>query len=196
MLKRHDVIIKVERAMKTRKTLQTLKVIQILKFKARVQNISSMTKSKRKSVLSIDQSTAIKEVFDLFDKDGSGKVSVEELVDIFETLGQTLTEQEAIELVSGLDKDGDGELDFEEFCGYLESIMHDEDLPASDLVENMFTIFDMDSSGKITVEEFAATLAKLGNNLSQEDIQAVVMEVDEGKNIYLSILSIFYFPFY
>ena len=51
--------------------------------------------------------------FKLYDKDGSGKISLKELID---TLGNSgLDEKLFSEMISIADKNNDGEIDFEEF---------------------------------------------------------------------------------
>ena len=59
----------------------------------------------------------LRAAFATFDKDGSGKLSVDELVDVFTRPGgkQAMNEAEARAFVAKHDKDGDGELDLDEF---------------------------------------------------------------------------------
>ena len=47
-----------------------------------------------------------REAFQLFDKDGGGTISIKELKQVFEALGQSPTEAEVQEMISGVDKDG------------------------------------------------------------------------------------------
>ena len=63
-----------------------------------------------KNALSNDRLVA---AFKLYDKDGSGKISLKELID---TLGNSgLDEKLFSEMISIADKNNDGEIDFEEF---------------------------------------------------------------------------------
>ena len=60
-----------------------------------------------------------KEAFSLFDKDGDGTVSTNELGQVMRTLGQNPTEAELNDMIKEVDVDGNGEIDFEEFVGLM-----------------------------------------------------------------------------
>ena len=57
----------------------------------------------------------LKESFALFDKDGNGFISRDELMRVMTTLGETLTKEEAQEIVDQADIDKDGQIDYHEF---------------------------------------------------------------------------------
>jgi calmodulin len=51
--------------------------------------------------------------FEVFDRDGSGTISSEELRLVMKQLGENLTDREIQEMVEEADKDGDGNIDCE-----------------------------------------------------------------------------------
>lgn len=53
--------------------------------------------------------------FEVFDRDGSGTISSDELRLVMKQLGENLTDQEINEMLQEADKDGDGMIDCE-FC--------------------------------------------------------------------------------
>lgn len=53
--------------------------------------------------------------FQVFDKDGDGKISMAELKTVMANLGENLTNDEIEEMIREADADGDGEVDYEEF---------------------------------------------------------------------------------
>lgn len=55
-----------------------------------------------------DSKSEIVEAFKVFDKDGSGKISAEELRSIMTDLGEKLTDGDVDEMIREADKDGDG----------------------------------------------------------------------------------------
>ena len=53
--------------------------------------------------------------FKIFDKDGNGQISANEIVDVMNRLGQSITVEEAMEIIKEADRDGDGYINYEEF---------------------------------------------------------------------------------
>lgn len=62
-----------------------------------------------------DSKSEIIEAFKVFDKDGSGKISADELRSIMTDLGEKLTDGDVDEMIREADKDGDGEINIQEF---------------------------------------------------------------------------------
>lgn len=59
------------------------------------------------------------EAFKMFDADGSGKISSDELRTVMTTLGEKLSEEEADAMIKEADVDGDGNIDYREFVDHL-----------------------------------------------------------------------------
>lgn len=57
----------------------------------------------------------LRDVFNVFDADGSGFIDHNEMRTICAKLAQDLTDEEINQLIEVADKDGDGEISFEEF---------------------------------------------------------------------------------
>ena len=66
--------------------------------------------------LTPEQLAEYKEAFALFDKDGSGTISGQELGQVMRSLGQIPTNSELEDMVMEVDSNGNGEIDFPEFC--------------------------------------------------------------------------------
>lgn len=56
--------------------------------------------------LTCEQLEEFKEAFELFDKDGDGRITAHELGIVMHSLGQTPTEQELVDMVNEIDEDG------------------------------------------------------------------------------------------
>jgi Ca2+-binding EF-hand superfamily protein len=65
---------------------------------------------------SVDQQEEARVAFKLFDSDGNGKVDVDELYKAMIQLGETITLEDAQNMLNEADLDGDGFIDEEEFC--------------------------------------------------------------------------------
>jgi calcium-dependent protein kinase len=51
----------------------------------------------------------------MFDKDGSGLISADEIKEVL-GFGKTMSEEAVNEIIKQVDENGDGEISFEEFC--------------------------------------------------------------------------------
>eukprot|EP01083_Nonionella_stella_P015389 43056_1 len=144
---------------------------------------------KKESALSQEDTQKLKEAFHLFDKDGSGGIEKEELLDIMMSLDPTMTREEFEILVEEYDKDNDGVINWDEFCVLMTPAivginMDDADMHVmtEDDMKAAFSIADADSSGFIEKEELGALLASLGEGLTLRDLDALFNEMDEDKS--------------
>jgi len=62
-----------------------------------------------------DPDKELRDAFAVFDSDGSGSISRDELKKLMKQLGQTLSDAELDAMMDEVDTDGNGEIDFEEF---------------------------------------------------------------------------------
>lgn len=72
----------------------------------------------------VDPIEDLKEVFALFDKDSTGKISFDNLRDASSRIGQNHTEEHLKNMIEDFDEDKDGELSLEEFLKVFEHEKH------------------------------------------------------------------------
>ena len=133
-----------------------------------------------------------KEAFDMFDKDHSGGISIDEISKIMKNFGNPMSKAEIKEMIKDLDVSGDGELDFEEFVTLMEKQVAEVEDDDEDIVLKAFKSFDRDQSGFITNAEFRYILTKLGEKFSDAEVDLLFKECDldeDGKLDYKEFIS-------
>jgi calmodulin len=105
-----------------------------------------------------------------------GTIELHELQQVMRKLGQNPTEAELIEMISSVDDNGDNEIDFEEFLLLMKSRIGERD-PEKEL-RDAFAVFDTDGSGSIDRKELKRLMKKLGQALTEAELDAMMDEVD------------------
>ncbi|CAO2182571.1 unnamed protein product [Urochloa humidicola] len=126
--------------------------------------------------LNEDQIAEFKEAFSLFDKDGNGCITTEELGTVMRSLGQNPTEAELQDMINEVDADGNGTIDFPEFLGLMASRMRDSD--SEEELREAFRVFDKDQNGFISAAELRYVMANLGERLTDAEVNEMVREAD------------------
>jgi Ca2+-binding EF-hand superfamily protein len=108
--------------------------------------------------------TKLKKTFEIFDQYGNGAISIKQLQQILQALGQNFTQTQLQEIIAEIDINSDGEIDFEEFCS-LSIVSIDNQSPEQDLMQ-VFQKFDKNGDGKISMEEAPPPMKA---NFSQHD---------------------------
>ncbi|KAL2328860.1 hypothetical protein Fmac_022287 [Flemingia macrophylla] len=101
----------------------------------------------------------VKRVFEMFDRDGDGRITVKELNASLENLGMVIAEKDLEQMI---DANGDGCVNAEEFGELYDSIMEERDVDEEEDMREAFNVFDQNRDGFITVEELRTVLASLG----------------------------------
>ena len=70
----------------------------------------------------------ITQAFKLFDEDGDGIISAEELVTLISKVGGEMADTEAKALIHAADKDGNMGIDFSEFAKFWEALHGDDEV--------------------------------------------------------------------
>ncbi|XWS53898.1 hypothetical protein CRYUN_Cryun10bG0039700 [Craigia yunnanensis] len=127
-------------------------------------------------ILSEEQIVEFKEAFCLFDKDGDGCITVEELATVIRSLGQNPTEKELQDMINEVDADGNGTIEFSEFLNLMAKKMKETD--AEEELKEAFKVFDKDQNGYISATELRHVMINLGEKLSDEEVEQMIKEAD------------------
>lgn len=128
--------------------------------------------------LTAEQVEEFRQAFKLFDKDGDGTVSTNELGVVMRSLGQNPTDEELHAMINEVDEDGNGEIDFDEFLSMIAKKMGDID-SEDDLIQ-AFVIFDSNRTGYITTKEFRDVMMNLGERLTYDEVTEMIIAADKN----------------
>ena len=126
--------------------------------------------------LTEEQIAEFKEAFQIFDKDGDGSITTKELGTVMRSLGQNPSDEEVRQMIEEVDEDKSETIDFKEFIGLMARKMKETD--AEDELLEAFKVFDRDGNGKISAHELRYVMLSSGEDLTEQDIQEMVMEAD------------------
>ncbi|XP_073284118.1 calmodulin-like protein 3 [Primulina huaijiensis] len=120
----------------------------------------------------------LKRVFQMFDRNGDGRITKEELNESLENIGILIPDKELSQMIEKIDVNLDGCVDIDEF-GNLYGNIVDERHEEEDMRE-AFDVFDRDRDGFISVDELKYVLGSLGLKPGggAEDCKKMIMKVD------------------
>lgn len=159
------------------KILKKLLIIYKASTSKRQTAIGTRKKGVPKLELTAEQKNDIKEAFDLFDPDGTGRIATKELKVAIRALGIEPKKEEIKKLIADVDPDGLGTLSFEEFLNLMSTKMLEKD--TKEEVLKAFRLFDDDNTGKISFKNLKRVARELGENLTDEELQEMIDEADK-----------------
>jgi len=136
---------------------------------------------KRRERSTSDEDTRLceyKMAFDMVDKDGSGSIDKDELRGILHALGHRHTGQEVQAMMNEFITEEDS-INFDAFVSLLKTMQlkqREQDF------HEAFQVFDKDSSGTISKPELLQVFTSLGEKVSAEEINNMIIEADIDKD--------------
>mmetsp|Transcript_12246 Transcript_12246/g.13185 ORF Transcript_12246/g.13185 Transcript_12246/m.13185 type:complete len:163 (-) Transcript_12246:154-642(-) len=142
----------------------------------------SKTKSVRKvkAELTEDQKQELREAFELFDANKTGTIDLHELKVLMRALGFDVKKPEVIKMVHDVDPSNTGTVDYDQFLEIMAERYATRD--PEDEIRKAFQLFDDDHSGKISLKNMKRVARELGENLSEEELQAMIDEFDRDQD--------------
>lgn len=123
------------------------------------------------------QSASIKEAFAMFDKDGDGFITTNELGTVMRSLGQNPTQAELQDMINDVNAAGrNGKIDFPEFLTLMARKLKDED--SEEEILEAFRVFDRDGNGFISTAELRHVMTSIGEKLSEDEVNRMIKEAD------------------
>lgn len=129
------------------------------------------------------KSEEMKWVFDKFDTNKDGKITLEEYKAAVRTMGWGIEGTETDESFQVMDSDGDGFIDFKEFM----DMFNVEETVKETEIKSAFQVFDLNGDGKISAEELSQVLKSLGESCSLSACKKMVMGVDGNGDGFIDL---------
>lgn len=134
--------------------------------------------------LSEEQKHEIREAFDLFDTDKTGSIDYHELKVAMRALGSEVKKPEVLAIMREYDRKDSGRIEFVDFLDVMTQKLAERD-PTEEILK-AFALFDDDSTGFISVKNLRRVARELGENLSEEELRAMVDEFDKDRDGQIS----------
>ncbi|KAI0850335.1 EF-hand [Daldinia vernicosa] len=132
--------------------------------------------------LSPEEIQVFKELFDSYDTDKGGNITVEEFAKVMsQSPGKQPTAEEVQQIVKEVDLDGDGTINFNEFITMMTGQTYP---PVDDEVDyaKAWKQYEPSLKGSITQSQFRQLVAGLGEPIGDVEIDRIINNVDgEGK---------------
>ncbi|NEO35278.1 MAG: arginase [Moorea sp. SIOASIH] len=113
------------------------------------------------------------QVFQLFDANGDGFISRQEIIDALEILGQGISLQDRSNLLNLLNTD-----DVVTRDAFMEWMVNRQDLDIRADLRQVFELIDVDGSGKLSIEEFTQIIRCFNTTVTDSEIAALVRKAD------------------
>uniref|UniRef100_A0A6S9FI83 EF-hand domain-containing protein n=1 Tax=Heterosigma akashiwo TaxID=2829 RepID=A0A6S9FI83_HETAK len=139
-----------------------------------------IVKRKQRIDLTEDEKIELKEAFTLFDANKTGSIDLHELKVLIRALGFPVKKQEVLKMVHDVDPHNDGFVDMDTYMEIMQDKYALRD-PDEEILK-AFALFDDDSSGFISAKNMRRVARELGENLGDEEIQAMIDEFDRDQD--------------
>ncbi|CAL9772929.1 unnamed protein product [Musa acuminata subsp. burmannicoides] len=128
-------------------------------------------------LFSEEQITEFYATFCLFDKNGDGCITFEELSTVIKSLGLKPNEGEVHKMIREIDANGNGTIEFQEFLNLMASKLN-KGIDSEDELKEAFKVFDKDQNGFISATELRNVMISLGEKLTDEEVAQMIREAD------------------
>ena len=120
------------------------------------------------------------EIFDLFDQNGTGRVSYRDLGRIMRGLGRNPTEADLINMINEGKDLGNSSFDFTTFLNLMQRNLQDTD--TEEELRERCKVYDREKNGLISLADLRWVLLNLGEKLTEEEVEEMLTEAEEYRD--------------
>lgn len=131
------------------------------------------------STFTKEQVADLREAFSLFDKNLTGNIAANDIGMLLRTVGQNYTDEELHNMITEANEDN-GLISFQHFLEIMEARFRPHDLEKEIL--DAFSVFDKGGNGSISYQELKQLMAKLGERLTDDELDEMMREADLSGN--------------
>ncbi|KTW32578.1 uncharacterized protein T551_00063 [Pneumocystis jirovecii RU7] len=131
-----------------------------------------------KNYMKTDKLLKIKDKFDIFDKERSGKIKIEDLPFVIKALDIEIDQEELNEMKKTLDNKDSGWIEYTRFEKIMALKIEDKNI-SFDVIK-AFSLFDKDSKGKITLDDLKRVANDIGEKLSDDELIEMINEASSS----------------
>ena len=144
---------------------------------------------RNRMTLTEEQRQEIKEAFDLFDTDGSGKIDAKELKVAMRALGFESKKEEIRKIINNIDKEGSGQIDYRDFTDLMVIKMQERN--PEDEMRKAFKLFLDEDSNNISLRHLKKVARELGETMTDEELQEMIDRADTNGDGNVSLDDFF-----
>jgi centrin-3 len=138
---------------------------------------------KRRFELNDEQRQEIREAFELFDSDKNGLIDPHEMKVAMRALGFDVKKEEVLRMMgecSTRDQHNQPLIDLHSFTDLMTDKFAQRD-PRQEMIK-AFQLFDEQGTGKISLRSLRRVARELGENMSDDELQAMIDEFDKDQD--------------
>ncbi len=137
--------------------------------------------------LTKDKIQKFKEAFQTFDKDYTGYITIEELGELMNQLGQNISVTELYDIVNEVDNIRNGSVEFNVFIEIMSRKMRDTDDRKENIIQAL-KVFDKDGNGLISSSELKQAILSFSENTDQE-VEEIMKMADIDCNGFINYIE-------
>ena len=148
------------------------------------QNNSINITNNKNFILSDEQINLLKEAFDLFDMEKTGKIDFHELKLTLKAFGFKISKEEMFIIKEKLDPQNTNKISFDNFIDLMTQKFSERN-PREEAIM-AFDLFDEDKKGKINIKNLKKAVKEINENLTDLELKAIIDEFDNDKDGFIT----------